>query len=251
MALGLMGLLGVIYLTGTFSFTNQGVAFAAVTLNTIFAVMFSIGVIIFIWVIFFYQSSKLLYNDVYPHVIKDINVEHGKGLTYQVNKNAQELVKGSSFKGMMVWKFRLKFRLNYVNALNQNIEIYEGYLNPSLSHSFMNKGFHILVQNDDFDKYSFYQDTFEVTHGFSCEEETDSVLELRYRQVFTELKALFPKSRIILNGIDKKVIITIKKFSFYKNIKHLDEKSYQVIKDKVMLLLQAARLANNNYKDKQ
>ena len=114
MALGLMGLLGVIYLTGTFSFTNQGVAFAAVTLNTIFAVMFSIGVIIFIWVIFFYQSSKLLYNDVYPHVIKDINVEHGKGLTYQVNKNAQELVKGSSFKGMMVWKFRLKFRLNYV-----------------------------------------------------------------------------------------------------------------------------------------
>ena len=189
----------------------------------------------------FQQNPRRIYKEVYPTIIAGINNEYNEGIQYFTGK-PKELVKGSAFKEIKALNsYDIKYKITYFSRLKRNVEIYCGELTAPIIHYWPRSGLHIFVENEDFNEHSFFQDSFVVTQGVTTEENRGSALEQKYQEVFQGIKSKFPNNAVYLSGLNGRIYVIIEHPHGYRNIKYLNEESYEKIKKQLLLIFNVSR----------
>lgn len=189
----------------------------------------------------FQQNPRRIYKEVYPTIIAGINNEYNEGIQYFTGK-PKELVKGSAFKEIKALNScDIKYKITYFSRLKRNVEIYCGELTAPIIHYWPRSGFHIFVENEDFNEHSFFQDSFVVTQGVTTEKNRGSALEQKYQEVFQKIKSKSPNTAVYLSGLNGRIYVMIEHPQGYRNIKYLNEESYEKIKKQLLLIFNVSR----------
>lgn len=215
---------------------------------------FLVLIMIVVYIILEFDSSKPFYNFLYPEIIKDIEYNQRIIIDYKVKPKNQKNSKESNLFSPSTVE-NLSCRFSFINTQGVKVDIYDAKVEEHTQYSHINflNGCYLVV--NVFDSTLFQIRTkhqphpkklyTKLNHRDDVEayaEKGKTSLDSKYFDLFYKIKGKVNSRELFISSINRQMHIGIDFKDVKRSLKTLDGNSYNEIKQNLLNLIEIANL---------